>query len=176
MKSGGREGRSELVQFLRETLINAATPVPFWRVSSNLGSLMFFEAGTPSVSVSERVRQRPFGTRSLPSRSASVFGNLGFSIQMANWATSFRGEPIAHSESSRDEIRALCRWLEGQSLVGVELDQEFVCLEFDLGASFRIHPYEDAEPDEIVVSAHDASVYTTWHANGIVVVEPRSLP
>ena len=145
----------------------------FWQVWRSVGSHLWFETGEPLIRVTQRTntRLKVNGCR-VERRPTFVKGSHGLAVEMAAWTLSYKGQQVAHEESSDKTFRELAPWLTGQSLVDVVArGPTALDIEFDLGARLSVHPHHDQNDDEELLTVWDELGHITLRADGTVVKE-----
>ncbi|WP_265564467.1 hypothetical protein [Sphingomicrobium arenosum] len=127
-----------------DNYINPMLGLVAWGVQQGHGSFLTFEFGEPELRIEERYSQDRGRWR-----YASVSGNWHLWIYCCHWRVLQDGVQLAHSEDSSEHIARATSRLNGQKIVGVEVDPSRgrSTFTFDLGGALETRPYEDDATD-----------------------------
>ncbi|HEY9679929.1 MAG TPA: hypothetical protein V6C76_18140 [Drouetiella sp.] len=117
---------------------------PCWSVQQGHGSFLTFEFGEPYLDVWEQKPDRSINSKKFRKRKITIKGEWHLWIYCCHWNLTLDGDLLAHSESSRGDIKNALEHIDGEKLVRVSVnpqagESEF---EFELGGKLKTVPYE----------------------------------
>lgn len=116
--------------------------------------MLTLEFGEPKLAVREPVEARrstaPHVRALLARRTVRAVGSWHLWIYLCHWRLLVDGVQVAWSEGDDTVLECAARTIDGQKLVGVEVDkpQGMSRFRFDLGACLETSPYPDGGSDE----------------------------
>jgi hypothetical protein len=130
--------------------------LPAWNVQLGHGSFLTFEFGSPNLHVGE-----PRWIRGEQRRRVSICGEWHFWVYCCCWEIRKVSEILANNESSRTDMSAAARFLDGQMLLQVSFNPESQrCrFTFDLEGSLETWPYK-SDGDQWMLFHKDQCVVT----------------
>lgn len=134
-----------------------------WGARRGHGSFLMMEFGLPHLDIRPPMRMRgdeeDYIRKTLGHRMVLPAGQWKFSISAANWEITADKKQCDHED--RPEITdSVLRLLSGQKLVSVTLEGESLLLAFDIGASIKIYPEQDADREDDRWWLHDTMTGT----------------
>jgi len=114
---------------------------PCWNIQQGIGSFITFEFGQPILYIG-----KIYKSRNKSKRLAYVHGEWHLWIYCCDWKYFRDNQLVAHSESSRREIKKAISDLNGQALLDVSLIEKNTVFQFDLGGKLETYPsnmYDD---------------------------------
>lgn len=159
---------------------------PSWLVRKGIGSFVTMEFGNPSLEVGEvrsrAVRIDDAAPRTFRMRSSLVHGEWHLWIYCCLWSLTSDGIELAHSESEDIAIHRALRVLDGQALVGVDVDggDGSTTFSFDLGCVLATRPAPDGsyaeEPVDQWMLYQPSGQVLTVRGDGRFAIQHRSEP
>jgi hypothetical protein len=149
---------------IADPVVSAFAPIigtPAWLVRRGFASFLTFEFGEPHLEVREPIAES--NHHLLRQRRVTVRGDWHLWIHSCNWRVIVDGAEIAHNESSDQLIDAAASALDGQLLLGVEVQHTAACrFLFDLEGRLETFPYDDDDrkSDQWLLFGPDGNVLT----------------
>lgn len=149
--------------------------IPCWNVKKGHGSFLTFEFGEPHIEIGKVFESASALGFKHKKRSIYVHGTWHLWIYMCDWHIFYNNREICHSESDDLIINRTCDFLNGQSLLNVEIDQnKSTIFKFEFGGLLKIIPYSDEEindtwmlycPDEHILSLQSNGQFKLTKSN-----------
>jgi hypothetical protein len=146
------------------------------------GSYFFIQFGDPFLRIREPIEPKhAISEKSktlLRRRQVFVVGTWSILVQDCNWTLTNEQKSVCQADSPED-MENLFRGVEGQYLVSVRCIEETksCTLEFDMGASLRLWPRPDGDPDEDQWRLHYKDRSSVGYTNdGSIAVEAKKDP
>jgi hypothetical protein len=121
-------------------------------LKQSYGSFFFVEFGGPHLRLREPIEPKPEASEkaktSLRRRRVHVVGTWSLFVQDCNWTLTNEQQSVCQADAP-ENMENLFRGVEGQYLISARIDHatKTCTLEFDLGASLKLWPRIDRNPD-----------------------------
>jgi hypothetical protein len=133
-----------------------------WQVRQGHGSFLTLEFGKPHLRIREpklNISSELDSVKELfRRRKVIVAGEWHLWIQYAKWKIETENDHVSDLEEDRNVVMKVLEELDGQILLGVEVNvpEQFIMLNFDLGPKLRMFPSPHF-PDDDWCSIHQIS-------------------
>jgi hypothetical protein len=174
---------SKEMESLEEILATLIGKIAF-SLKQSYGSFFFVEFGDPYLRLREPIEPRPGASEkskiSLSRRRVHVVGTWSLFVQDCNWTLANEQKSVCQADPPED-MENLFRGVEGQYLVSAYVDEatKTCTLGFDLGASLKLWPRNERDPDpnEDQWRLHFKDGSSVGYTNdGLIAVEPNKDP
>ncbi|WP_143741489.1 hypothetical protein [Pleomorphomonas diazotrophica] len=128
---------------------------PVWGSRLGVGSFLTMEFGKPHLEIREP-------RKSLKNRRITPRGEWHFWVYCCAWKAHIGDGLYVTSEEDRNSLQKVPDFLDGQILLSTKSDTGNVkfTLEFDLGGSIDLYPYNGDEISEMWLLYHSPDVWT----------------
>jgi len=151
-------------------------------LTQTYGSCFFIQFGDPYLQIREPIEPKHASSEksktSLRRRRVFVVGTWSLLVQDCNWMLTNEQRSVCQDDAV-DDMENLFRGVEGQYLVSARCVEETnsCTLEFDMGASLRLWPRHDGDPDGDQWRLHYKDKSSVGYTNnGSLAVESKSDP
>lgn len=139
---------------------------PSWQVRQGFGSFLTFEFGEPHLVIREPIHASSDATaktrKHLAQRQVTIHGDWHLWLYLSDWRILSEGKWLAHSESTRQQIRKATSILDGQAIVRVSVTRRLLTtFEFDLGGRVEARPNTKAY-------GQDSDLWLLYEPSGLV--------
>lgn len=154
-----------------ESRLREIYDIPCWFVSQGHGSFITIEFGQPHLEIRE-----PSSTsniKKLQYRNVKIYGEWHLWIYCCDWEVYLENKLVAHSESSRNKIKNALKYINGQKITKIEIDNDTgdTNFYFDLGGLIKTKHYVDDlydqwllyDPYEYVLTICNDGKYSYQH-------------